>query len=74
MKSIWIRAGLAGYFISGAWSSLAADFMGMVKYLQWIQDHWIDASITVPLAIAVWVICIRVLTNVIKDEAALRND
>lgn len=41
--------------------SLTQDYMGKEKYLEYISKHWIDSSITVPLALLIlsWVLATK---------------
>jgi len=40
-----------GVIAYGAWTSLIQDFMGKEEYLRRVETGWIDAGITVPIAL-----------------------
>lgn len=44
---IWV-----GFLVSGAVDSLIADARGLEGHLAHVREHWVDARITLPLAIA----------------------
>ena len=51
--------------------SLNQDFMGKENYIEWANTHWIDAKITIPIAICFILIGLLLLINKIeikKDE------
>lgn len=53
MNKFW-----AGWISYGAIRSLIQDYWGPDKMIQMVKEDWIDASITVPLALAMIIISI----------------
>lgn len=46
------RGSICGALMWAAVASLHQDMLGKDAYIQLVQDHWVDASVTVPIAIA----------------------
>lgn len=55
-----LKAFFAGYLTCIAFESLRQDIMGKEKFLQWANEHWISAWITVPEAILLLIIAMLI--------------
>ena len=47
-----------GFLVCAALHSLHQDYLGRFGYMEHLQKYWLDARITVPLAILALVYCI----------------
>lgn len=47
---------LAGILTHAAIQSLLQDLQGKEGYIRNVQEHWVDWKISVPIALAVWLL------------------
>jgi len=55
-RSLMFRGSIYGALILSAIGSLHQDWIGRDAYIQLVQRHWVDARVTVPIAIVALVI------------------
>ena len=61
---------IKGFLVCLALGSLYQDIIGKAAYIAHVQNHWIDGSITVPLALIaiVWVVFYKPNKKDPKDD------
>ena len=62
------RGIIIGTILSWSGVSLFQDVLGLERYIQHVRDKWIDASVTVPLAIVLIGIAIFIFVKEVSDE------
>ncbi len=58
----------SGLFLSTAIRSLLQDSVGLEGYIEHLRNHWVDASITVPLALVLLVVTVAMYVMASADE------
>lgn len=55
-RALMLRGSIYGALIMSAANSLYQDYLGRDAYVELIQRHWVDARVTVPIAIVALII------------------
>lgn len=58
LKSIRFRAFCLGFLVSSCVRSLFEDSLGKEEFLKYAASHWVESSLTVPIALAVLCFCL----------------